>query len=119
MSAEASKGKKGVTKRVGRRQWARLGLLGVIVVGALSLSATALADYAAPPATITLSPKEATNPVGTVHCVMATVRDGFGQLDSGGYAGITVENAVTGQVEFSSYGLVLHGTFSMCFSATT
>src|SRR5437773_12176161 len=74
MSAAASRGKERGMKRAGRRRGARPGLLGVIVVGALSLSATALADYAAPPATVTLSGKEATNPVGPAHRVTATVR---------------------------------------------
>ena len=30
------------------------------------------------PATLTLAPKSDTNPVGTQHCVTATVRDAFG-----------------------------------------
>src|SRR2546427_4526559 len=49
---------------------------------------------AAPPATLTLAPKTATNPVGTQHCVTATVKDQSGNP----VPGITVVFSVTGSV---------------------
>jgi hypothetical protein len=46
------------------------------------------------PATLTLTPAEATNPVGAQHCVTAAARDAFGNPTPG----ITVRFAVTGAV---------------------
>jgi hypothetical protein len=47
---------------------------------------------AGPTATVTVAPANATNPVGTQHCVTATSRDAFGNPT----AGIVVRFAVTG-----------------------
>lgn len=47
-----------------------------------------------PPATLVLTPPAATNPVGSQHCVTATVRDAFGNPTPG----ITVNFTVTGSV---------------------
>jgi hypothetical protein len=49
---------------------------------------------AGPPATVTLTPQVATNPVGTQHCVSAAVQDAFGNATSG----VTVRFQVTGAV---------------------
>jgi hypothetical protein len=46
------------------------------------------------PTTLTLEPPAATNPVGTKHCVTATVRDQFGNP----MEGVTVRFSVTGSV---------------------
>ena len=53
---------------------------------------TKLDLVAALPATLTLSPAAATNPVGTPHTVTATVRDAGGNV----YPGVTVRFSVTG-----------------------
>jgi hypothetical protein len=57
-------------------------------------SGTATKKWAVPgaPETLTLAPSAATNPVGTQHCVAATVRDGWGNP----LAGVTVRFTVTG-----------------------
>jgi hypothetical protein len=52
---------------------------------------------AAAPATLTLDPKAATNPVDSEHCVTATVRDAFGNPTPG----IVVRFSVTGSVNTS------------------
>jgi hypothetical protein len=52
---------------------------------------------AGPPATLTLSPKTAVNPVDTQHCVTATVKDSFGNP----VKGVTVRFSVTGSVNTS------------------
>jgi hypothetical protein len=52
---------------------------------------------AAAPATLTLDPATATNPVDTEHCVTATVKDAFGNPTPG----ITVRFSVTGSVNTS------------------
>jgi hypothetical protein len=52
---------------------------------------------AGPPATLTLDPLADTNPVGTEHCVTATVRDAFGNP----VPGVTVRFSVTGSVSAS------------------
>jgi hypothetical protein len=49
------------------------------------------------PATLTLTPAADTNPVGTEHCVTATVRDQFGDP----LPGVTVRFSVTGSVSDS------------------
>src|SRR5207302_7537150 len=49
------------------------------------------------PATLTLTPPAATNPVGTSHTVTATVKDAFGNPTPG----ITVRFSVTGSVTAS------------------
>jgi beta-propeller repeat-containing protein len=52
---------------------------------------------ASPPATLTLTPAAATNPVGTIHCVTATVTDAGGNPTPN----VTVRFAVTGSVTTS------------------
>jgi hypothetical protein len=52
---------------------------------------------AGPPATLTLSPKTAVNPVDSQHCVTATVTDAFGNP----VQGVTVRFTVTGSVNTS------------------
>jgi adhesin/invasin len=49
------------------------------------------------PATLTLSPKTATNPVDSKHCVTATVTDAFGNATPG----VTVVFSVTGSINTS------------------
>jgi hypothetical protein len=53
---------------------------------------------ARPPTRLTLNPATATNPVGTQHCVTATVTDGFGNPTPN----ITVQFSVSGSVTTSS-----------------
>jgi len=50
-----------------------------------------------PPTTLTLSPKTASNDIGTTHCVTATVNDGAANPTTG----VTVRFAVTGSVNTS------------------
>ena len=57
-----------------------------------SSGTTTVTVTAAQPATLVLSPPTATNPVGTTHCVTATVTDAFGNPNPG----VTVVFAVTG-----------------------
>jgi hypothetical protein len=65
-----------------------------------------------PPATLTLSPKVATNDVGTQHCVTATVKDAGGST----VPGITVRFAVAGSVNTSgSPGTDADGQASFCY----
>ena len=59
------------------------------------LKATATKKWVVgPPAKLTLSPKTATNPVDTQHCVTATVQDAFNNA----VPGITVRFSVSGSV---------------------
>ncbi|MCA1569819.1 MAG: Ig-like domain-containing protein, partial [Chloroflexi bacterium] len=66
----------------------------------------------AEPARLTLSPKAATNTVGTEHCVTATVTDAFGNATPG----ITVEFTVTGAVMTSgTAGTDAEGDATFCY----
>jgi hypothetical protein len=65
------------------------------------------------PATLTLSPKTATNPVGTQHCVTATVRNAAG----GPVANVTVRFSVTGSVTTSgSSSTNANGEATFCYT---
>jgi beta-propeller repeat-containing protein len=64
------------------------------------------------PTTLTLSPAAATNPVGTEHCVTATVRDANGTPT----ANVVVRFAVTGAVNTSGSGTTnVNGESSFCY----
>jgi Bacterial Ig-like domain (group 1) len=65
------------------------------------------------PATLTLSPKTAVNPVDTEHCVTATVRDGAGNPTPG----ITVRFEVTGSVTDSGTDVTdANGQATFCYN---
>jgi hypothetical protein len=65
------------------------------------------------PATLTLSPKTATNPVGTQHCVTATVKNAAG----GPVANVTVRFSVTGSVTTSgSSSTNANGEATFCYT---
>jgi hypothetical protein len=64
-------------------------------------------------ATLTLSPKTATNPVDSQHCVTATVKDAGGNLLSG----VTVRFSVTGSVNTSGSGTTnASGQATFCYT---
>jgi hypothetical protein len=64
--------------------------------GGRDVFVTKIADFG-PPATLTLDPPAATNPVDSRHCVTATVTDAFGNP----VPGVTVYFTVTGSVSAS------------------
>jgi hypothetical protein len=73
---------------------------------------------ARPPASLTLEPKTATNPVGTQHCLTATVRDANGQT----LQGVTVRFSVTGTAGNSAAGSVdtdANGLAQFCYQGPT
>jgi hypothetical protein len=82
--------------------------------GASDPNATATKTYtAAAPATLTLSPKTASNPVDTQHCVTATVKDAFGNPTPG----IVVRFKVTGSVNKSGSATTgTGGKASFCYT---
>jgi Bacterial Ig-like domain (group 1) len=66
-----------------------------------------------PPATLTLAPKSATNPVDTQHCVTATVKDAAGNATSF----VTVRFSVTGSVTTSgSQTTDANGQAQFCYT---
>jgi len=68
-----------------------------------------------PPATLTLSPAAATNPVGMQHCVTATVKDAAGTPLSG----VTVRFTVTGSNPTSGSGTTdANGEATFCYIGT-
>ena len=68
------------------------------------------------PSTLTLTPPTDTNPVDTQHCVMATVRDSFGNPTPG----ITVRFGVTGTVTTSRSGTTdAGGRTEFCYDGPT
>ena len=73
---------------------------------------------ARPPASLTLAPKTDTNPVGTQHCVTATVRDAISQL----LPGVTVQFSVTGTAGNTAAGSVdtdANGEAEFCYQGPT
>jgi Mg-chelatase subunit ChlD len=65
------------------------------------------------PATLTLSPKTAVNPVDTEHCVTATVKDALGQP----VPGVTVRFTVTGSVNTSGSATTdANGEATFCYT---
>jgi hypothetical protein len=73
---------------------------------------------ARPPASLTLAPKTDTNPVGTQHCVTATVKDAQGQT----LEGVTVQFSVTGTAGNSASGSVdtdANGEAQFCYQGPT
>jgi Bacterial Ig-like domain (group 1) len=73
---------------------------------------------ARPPASLDLEPKTATNPVGTQHCVTATVKDATGQP----LEGVTVQFSVTGTAGNSASGSVdtdANGKATFCYTGPT
>jgi hypothetical protein len=65
------------------------------------------------PTTLDLNPKTATNPVGTQHCVVATVRDQFGQP----MQGVTVQFQVNGSVTTSGSAVTdANGNAKFCYT---
>jgi hypothetical protein len=73
---------------------------------------------ARPPASLTLAPKTDTNPVGTQHCVTATVKDTTGQT----LEGVTVVFSVTGTAGNSASGSVdtnASGEAQFCYLGPT
>src|SRR6266542_450095 len=73
---------------------------------------------ARPPASLTLAPKTDTNPVGTQHCVTATVKDTTGQT----LEGVTVGFSVTGTAGNSASGSVdtnASGEAQFCYLGPT
>lgn len=70
----------------------------------------------APPATLTLEPAAGMNPVGTEHCVTATVRDAF----STPTPGITVQFTVTGSIDTSGSATTdANGQATFCYTGPT
>ena len=68
------------------------------------------------PATVTLDPAADTNPVGTEHCVTATVRDQFGDP----LPGVTVRFSVTGSVMTSGSATTdANGEAEFCYDGPT
>jgi hypothetical protein len=68
------------------------------------------------PATLTLTPAADTNPVGTEHCVTATVRDQFGDP----LPGVTVRFSVTGSVSDSGSATTnASGQATFCYDGPT
>lgn len=66
-----------------------------------------------PPATITLTPAMADNPVDSEHCVTATVREGFGSL----VPGATVNYAMTGSTSANGSAVTdADGQASFCYT---
>jgi protocatechuate 3,4-dioxygenase beta subunit len=89
-----------VTDANGEAQFCYVGtMLGNDTITARAVGGTNPSDTAAktwthgPPATLTLSPKTATNPVDTQHCVTATVKDAFGNPVPGVTVNFNVEGA--------------------------
>jgi Big-like domain-containing protein len=73
---------------------------------------------ARPPASLTLVPKTATNPVGTQHCVTATVKDATGHT----LQGVTVQFSVTGTAGNTASGSVdtdVTGQAQFCYQGPT
>jgi Bacterial Ig-like domain (group 1) len=73
---------------------------------------------ARPPASLTLAPKTDTNPVGTQHCVTATVKDAMGQT----LEGVTVRFSVSGTAGNSASGSVdtdANGEAQFCYQGPT
>jgi hypothetical protein len=71
---------------------------------------------AGPPATLTLTPQAATNPVATQHCVVASVQDVFANATPG----ITVRFAVTGAVQTGgSAPTDINGQATYCYTGPT
>jgi hypothetical protein len=65
------------------------------------------------PATLTLTPPTATNPVGSQHCVTSTVKDAFGNPTSG----VTVRFKVTGSVTTSGSATTnANGQATFCYT---
>jgi hypothetical protein len=71
--------------------------ISAVVPGCCSSNLVTKRWIAGPPRTLTLSPPADSNTVGTQHCVTATVRDQFGNPNSG----IVVRFTVTGSVNTS------------------
>jgi hypothetical protein len=68
---------------------------------------------AGPPATITVTPPTDTNPVGSQHCVTATVADAFGNAASG----VTVRFTVTGAINTSgAVATDANGQATFCYT---
>ena len=68
------------------------------------------------PATLTVTPPAATNPVGTEHCVVAAVSDAFGNPTPD----ITVRFTVTGAVTTSGAGVTdARGQAGFCYDGST
>jgi hypothetical protein len=73
-----------------------------------------IADFG-PPSTLTLAPNAATNPVGTQHCVTATVQDATGNP----VQGVTVRFSVTGVDSTSgSPKTEASGQATLCYTGT-
>jgi hypothetical protein len=71
---------------------------------------------AAPPATFTLTPEAASNPVATQHCVIAAVKDVFGNATPG----VTVRFQVTGAVNTGGSATTdLNGQAMYCYTGPT
>jgi hypothetical protein len=70
----------------------------------------------APPATLTLAPPTDTNPVGTQHCVTATVQDAVGNPTSG----VTVRFTVTGSINTTGSATTdANGQATFCYTGPT
>ena len=68
------------------------------------------------PTTLTLDPKVATNPVGTKHCVTATVRDQFGEP----MEGVVVQFEVAGSVNTTGSAKTdANGEAEFCYTGPT